>query len=114
MESGLFLDVVIAECATILKLLASVDQTLQVSGDSFLVLDHGFHSYNCVLGGYVKGEGLSMDVLDENLHVWHLASSCGNDDCLSVFQLEIITLIWKFIYRDKFKYLDELINPDFY
>merc|ERR1712223_1464666 len=43
MESRLLLDVVVAESATILKLLASEDQPLLVWGDALLVLDLGLN-----------------------------------------------------------------------
>jgi hypothetical protein len=40
-EGGLLLDVVVAQCATILELLSCEDETLLVWGNSFLVLDLG-------------------------------------------------------------------------
>jgi len=39
MESGLLLDVVVGEGATIFELLAGEDQTLLIGGNTFLVLD---------------------------------------------------------------------------
>jgi hypothetical protein len=43
MEGGLLLDVVIAESATILKLLACEDQALLIGGNTFLVLNFCFY-----------------------------------------------------------------------
>jgi len=68
MESGLLLDVVVAQRAPILKLLASKDQTLLVWGDSLLVLDLGLDIFDSVRGLHLKGDGLSRQSLDENLH----------------------------------------------
>ena len=39
MKSGLLLDVVVGEGATVLELLAGEDQTLLIGGNTFLVLD---------------------------------------------------------------------------
>ena len=43
MESGLLLDVVIRESATVLELLACEDQALLVRGNAFLVLNLRLH-----------------------------------------------------------------------
>ena len=46
MKSGLLLDVVVRERATIFQLLTSEDQALLVWGDALLVLDLGLHILN--------------------------------------------------------------------
>jgi hypothetical protein len=59
--SGLshLLDVVVAQCASILQLLASKDQSLLVWGNSLLVLDLGLHIVDGVRGLNLEGDGLS-------------------------------------------------------
>ena len=42
MESRFFLDVVVRQGPTVLKLLAGKDQALLIRGNAFLVLDLGF------------------------------------------------------------------------
>ena len=68
MEGGLLLDVVIAEGATVLKLLSSEDQSLLVWGNTLLVLDLGLHVLNGVGRFDLEGDGLSSEGLDEYLH----------------------------------------------
>ena len=58
-KSRLFLDVVVAEGTTILKLLASKDETLLVWWDAFLVLDLGLDVLDGVTGLHFEGDGLS-------------------------------------------------------
>ena len=47
-ESGLLLDVVARQSATILQLLASKDKTLLVWGNAFFILNLGLHIFNSV------------------------------------------------------------------
>lgn len=61
MESGLLLDVVIRESATVLKLLASEDQTLLVGWNSFLVLDLALDVVDSVRRLDLEGNGLTGD-----------------------------------------------------
>lgn len=67
-ESGLLLDVVVAQGAAILKLLTGEDQTLLVGGDTLLVLDLGLDVVDGVARLNVEGNGLTREGLDENLH----------------------------------------------
>jgi hypothetical protein len=67
-ESGLFLDVVVRESAAVLELFTSEDQALLVWGDALLVLDFGLNVVNGVRRLDLKGDGLSSQRLDENLH----------------------------------------------
>jgi len=67
-ESGLFLDVVVREGPTIFELLASKDQPLLIRGDAFLVLDLGFHILNGIAWLNLKGDGLSCEGLNKDLH----------------------------------------------
>merc|ERR1719515_496758 len=68
MKGALLLDVVIREGPTVLELLASEDQPLLVWGDSLLVLDLGLDVLDGVGGLHLKGDSLSSQGLDEDLH----------------------------------------------
>ena len=68
MKSGLLLDVIVAEGAAILQLLASKDQPLLVWGDALLILDLGLNILDGVAGLNLKGDGLAGEGLDEDLH----------------------------------------------
>jgi len=68
-KSGFLLDVVIGEGAAILKLLSSKDESLLIRWDTFLVLDLGLHILDGVRWLDLKGDGLTSQSLDENLHV---------------------------------------------
>merc|ERR1711981_1042020 len=68
MQSGLLLDVVVREGATILKLFASKDQPLLVWGNAFLILDFGFDILDGVRWFNLEGDGLASQGLDKNLH----------------------------------------------
>merc|ERR1712117_216067 len=68
MESGFLLDVVIRESAAIFELLSSEDKSLLIGWDSFLVLDLGLDVLNGVRRLDIKGDGLTSEGLDEDLH----------------------------------------------
>merc|ERR1719201_265964 len=68
MEGALLLDVVVGESSSVLQLLASEDQSLLIWGDSLLVLDLGLDVLNGVRWFDLKGDGLSSQGLDEDLH----------------------------------------------
>jgi hypothetical protein len=67
-ESGLLLDVVVAQGAAILELLTSKDKSLLVRGNALLVLDLGLDVVNGVGRLHLKGDRLPREGLDENLH----------------------------------------------
>ena len=67
-KGGLLLDVVVAQSAAILQLLSGKDKTLLIGGDSLLVLDLSLDVVNSIARLNVKGDGLSSQGLDENLH----------------------------------------------
>jgi hypothetical protein len=67
-ESGLLLDVVVAQGAAILELLTSKDKSLLVRGNALLVLDLGLDVVNGVGRLHLKGDRLPRKGLDENLH----------------------------------------------
>jgi len=67
-KSGFFLDIVVGEGAAVLELLSSEDESLLIRWDTFLVLDLGLHILNSVGWLDLKGDGLTGQGLDENLH----------------------------------------------
>ena len=68
MKSGFFLDVVIGESSSILKLLTGEDESLLVWWDTFFILDLGLDILNSICWLDIKGDGLSSESLDEDLH----------------------------------------------
>merc|ERR1719210_135320 len=68
MKRRLFLDVVIAQCSTILQLLSGKNKTLLIRGNSFLVLNLCFYVLDRVRRLNFKSNGFSGEGLDENLH----------------------------------------------
>ena len=68
MESRLFLDVVVRESSSILKLLSSEDESLLIWWNSFFVLDLGLDILDGVSWLDVEGDGLASKSLNEDLH----------------------------------------------
>ena len=69
MESGLLLDVVIGESSAVLELLTSEDESLLIWRNTLLVLDLGLDILNGVSWLDIKGDGLTSEGLDEDLHL---------------------------------------------
>merc|ERR1719152_232685 len=68
MKGGLLLDVVIGESSTILKLLTGKDESLLIRWDTFFILDLGLDVFDGVSWFDIKGDGLTSEGLDEDLH----------------------------------------------
>merc|ERR1712013_924702 len=68
MESGLLLDVVVGEGATVFELLTSEDKSLLIGRDTFLILDLSLDVVNGVGGLDLKSDGLTSEGLHEDLH----------------------------------------------
>jgi hypothetical protein len=68
MEGRLFLDVVVGEGSSILKLLSSEDESLLIWRDTFFVLDLGLDVFDGVCWLNIKGDGFTSESLDEDLH----------------------------------------------
>jgi len=68
MQCGLLLDVVVRQCAAILKLFAGEDKALLVWRDALLVLDFGLDIINGVRSLDIQGDGFASQSLDEDLH----------------------------------------------
>jgi len=67
-KGGLLLDVVIREGPSILKLLASKDETLLIRRDAFFVLNLGLDILNGVRWFNLQSNGLSSEGFDKDLH----------------------------------------------
>ena len=68
MESGLLLDVVVAEGSAVLELLTSEDESLLIWRNTLLVLDLGLNVLDGVSWLNIKGDGLTSEGLNEDLH----------------------------------------------
>merc|ERR1712176_73537 len=68
MEGRFLLDVVVGESTAILKLLTSEDESLLIWGNTLLVLDLSLDVLNGVSWLDIKGDGLTSEGLDEDLH----------------------------------------------
>jgi hypothetical protein len=88
MESGLFLDVVVLESSAILKLLSSEDESLLIWGNAFFILDLSLEGLNGIGLLNLKGDGLSGESLDEDLH----SSSKSEDEMESGLLLDVVVL----------------------
>ena len=69
MEGRLLLDVVIAEGSAILELLTGKDESLLIRGNSLLILNLGLYVIDSIGGLDIKGDGLTSEGLNEDLHV---------------------------------------------
>ena len=67
-EGRFLLDVVVGESSSILKMLSSEDKSLLVWWNTFLVLDLSLDVLNGVSWLNIKGDGLTSEGLDEDLH----------------------------------------------
>lgn len=68
MDRGLFLNVVIPESSPVFELLSGKDQSLLVRRNSFLVLDFRLDVVDRIRALDFKGNGLTSQSFDENLH----------------------------------------------
>jgi len=59
MQSGFFLNVVVRECTTIFKLLASKDQTLLVWRNALFILNFGLDIFNSIGRLNFQGDGFA-------------------------------------------------------
>jgi len=69
MQSGLFLDVVVAQSSSVLELFSSEDQSLLIWWDSFFVLDLGLDIFDSVGWLDFEGNGFPGEGFHEDLHV---------------------------------------------
>jgi len=85
-EGGLLLDVVIRKSSSVLQLLSSEDKSLLIWWDSFLVLDLGLNVLDGVSWLDIKGDGLTSQGLDEDLHT----TSESQDEMKSGLLLDVV------------------------
>ena len=85
-KGGLLLDVVVTESSTILELLSSEDESLLIGWDTLLVLDLGFDVLDGVCWLNIKGDGLTSQGLDEDLHT----SSKSKNEMESGLLLDVV------------------------
>jgi hypothetical protein len=76
-KSRLLLDVVIAQSATVLKLLSGEDQALLVRRNTLLILNFGLDVIDGVRRLHLEGDSLSGQSLDEDLHATTQAKHCA-------------------------------------
>jgi len=86
MEGALLLDVVVGQGSTVLKLLASEDQSLLIWGNTFLVLDLLLDIVDGIRALNLKGDGLASESLDEDLH----SSSESEDEMEGALLLDVV------------------------
>jgi len=67
-KGGFLLDVVVGEGTSVLQLLSGKDEALLIRGDSLLVLDLALDGLDGVASFDLKGDGLTSQGLDEDLH----------------------------------------------
>lgn len=67
-ERAFLLNVVVCHCSSVFKALPGEDESLLVSGKSFLVLNFSFDDFDAVTCLCFNGDGLSGQSSDENLH----------------------------------------------
>jgi len=67
-KGGFLLDIVVTKSSTILKLLASENESLLVGRDTLFILDLGLDIVNGVTGLDIQSDGLSGQSLYKDLH----------------------------------------------
>ena len=85
-KGGLLLDVVVRKGSAILKLLTSEDESLLIWWDTLLVLDLSLDILNGVSWLDIKGDGLTSESLDEDLHT----TSESEDEMESGLLLDVV------------------------
>jgi streptomycin 6-kinase len=80
------LDVVVGQSATVFQLLTSEDKTLLVRRNTFLVLDLGLDIVDGIRGLNLKGNSLSSEGLDEDLHT----TTKAEDEMKGRFLLNVV------------------------
>merc|ERR1712177_104377 len=86
MQSTFLLDIIVRKSSSIFQLLSSKDQPLLVWGNSFLVLDLSLDILDGVRWFNLKGDGLTSEGLDEDLHT----SSQSQNKMESAFLLDVV------------------------
>lgn len=99
MDGTFFLDIIIGESSTVVKLLSGEYQTLLVRRDPLLLLDFHFYVFDSVGGLNVQSDGFTCQCLDEDLHVKNVVYFCydqtqkmkvGTKELTEYFQSHIV------------------------
>ena len=85
-KGGLLLDVVVRKSSSILELLSSENESLLIWRDTFLILDLGLDVFDGVCWLNIKGDGLTGQSLDEDLHT----SSKSEDEMEGGLLLDVV------------------------
>jgi len=85
-KGGFLLDVVVRKSSSILKLLSGEDKSLLVWWDTFLILDLSLDVLDGVCWFDIKGDGLTSEGLDEDLHT----TSKSEDQMESRLLLDVV------------------------
>ena len=91
-ESGLLLNVVVREGASLLQLLPGENQALLVGRNTLLLLDLGLEVFDGIGGFRVQGDGLTSEGLDKQLHLYENIHYPA-DSFFSVFVSKLDTLL---------------------
>ena len=78
MQRALLLDIVVAESAAVLELLAGKDETLLIGGNALLVLNLGLDVVNGVRRLDIESDGLAGEGLHKDLRS-HFASDVSRE-----------------------------------
>jgi len=73
MESGVFLDVAVAQGKSILQLLPPLDKSEFIGRDAFFFLDYDLDLLYCVRKLNIEGDGLASHCLHEDLHSFEIS-----------------------------------------
>jgi len=77
-KSALLLDVVVSKSVTVLKLLASENETLLIRRNTFLVLNLSLHVIDGISRLNLKSDGFTSKSLNENLHGYKVSLSLSS------------------------------------
>merc|ERR1711990_972521 len=86
MEGRLFLDVVVSEGSSVLKLFSGEDESLLIGRDTFLILDLGLDILDGIRWLNVKSDSFTSQGLDEDLHT----TSESEDQMEGGFLLDVV------------------------
>ena len=118
-EGWFFLNIVVRKCSSIFKLLSSENETLLIWRNTFFILNFSFDVLNSVCWLDLKGDGLTSESLDEDLHAtsesknqvegWFLLNVVVRESS-SIFKLLSSKNETLLVWRDTFFVLDLSLN----
>ena len=118
-EGWFFLNIVVRKCSSIFKLLSSENETLLIWRNTFFILNFSLDVLNSVCWLDLKGDGLTSESLDEDLHAtsesknqvegWFLLNVVVRESS-SIFKLLSSKNETLLVWRDTFFVLDLSLN----